>query len=66
MAYNRHNRSRGNGGFFLILLGALIFITAPVYLADSPGLGAAAIVAGFAAGGIGFYVKFVRHRSGGE
>lgn len=64
MAHNRHNRSKRSGGFFLILLGALVFITAPIYLQDNPELGIAAIVFGFAVGGIGFYVKFVKNRGG--
>ena len=46
-------------GFFLIILGALIFITSPLYLADS----GAAIVFGFIVGGLGFYMNFIR---GGE
>jgi len=53
---------RRNGGFFLIILGALLFVTAPTYLADSPTLGPVAIAAGFAAGGAGFYLAFVRRR----
>ena len=65
MAHNQHNRSRGNGGFFLILLGALVFITAPIYLQDDPALGMTAIALGFAAGGAGFYIRFVRGRRGG-
>lgn len=64
MAHRAPGRQRGSGGFFLILLGALIFITAPLYLQDSPGLGAAAIGFGFAAGGLGFYLRFVRGRGG--
>jgi len=63
MAHNQHNKGRKGGGFFLILLGALIFITAPIYLQDNPELGMAAIVFGFIAGGIGFYVKFVKNRA---
>ncbi len=62
MAHDQHNRGRRNGGFFLILLGALIFITAPIYLQDNPELGMTAIVFGFIVGGIGFYVKFVKNR----
>ena len=61
MAHDDHNR-RKSGGFFLIILGALIFVTAPLYLADSPELGAAAIVFGFVVGGIGFYMNFLRKR----
>ena len=60
MAHRAPGRSRGSGGFFLILLGALMFITAPLYLQDSPWLGAAAIGFGFAVGGLGFYLRFVR------
>ena len=62
MAHREHNRSRAGGGFFLILLGALLFITAPLYLQDSPSLGALAIGFGFAVGGLGFYLRFVRQR----
>ena len=35
MVHGDHNKNR-SGGFFLIILGALIFITSPLYLADSP------------------------------
>ncbi len=62
MAHDEHNRRR-SGGFFLIILGALIFVTAPLYLADSPELGAAAIAFGFLVGGLGFYMTFLRRRS---
>jgi len=61
MVHDDHNR-RKSGGFFLIILGALIFVTAPLYLADSPELGIAAIVFGFIVGGIGFYLNFIRKR----
>lgn len=61
MVHDDHNRRR-SGGFFLIILGALLFVTAPLYLADSPELGGAAIIFGFAVGGIGFYLNFVRGR----
>ena len=47
-------------GDCLIILGALIFITSPLYLADSPTLGGAAIVFGFIVGGLGFYMNFIR------
>jgi len=61
MAHDQHNKRR-SGGFFLIILGALIFITAPTYLADSPEIGMAAIVFGFLVGGLGFYLKFFKGR----
>ena len=60
MAHREHNRSRKSGAFFLIILGALIFITAPLYLGDSPELGMAAIVFGFIVGGLGFYLNFFK------
>lgn len=62
MAHREHNRSRGSGGFFLILFGAFLFITTPLYLQGNPELGMLAIGAGFVVGGLGFYLKFGRHR----
>ena len=59
MVHGDHNKNR-SGGFFLIILGALIFITSPLYLADSPTLGGVAIVFGFIVGGLGFYMNFIR------
>lgn len=61
MVHDDHNRKK-SGGFFLIILGALIFVTAPLYLSESPELGMAAIVFGFIVGGIGFYLNFLRKR----
>ena len=61
MVHDDHNRKK-SGGFFLIILGALIFVTAPLYLTESPELGMAAIVFGFIVGGIGFYLNFLRKR----
>lgn len=61
MAHNEYNKRR-SGGFFLIILGALIFVTAPLYLADSPEMGMAAIVFGFLVGGLGFYLNFFKGR----
>ena len=63
MAHSEHNKSRRNGGFFLILFGALIFITTPIYLQDNPELGFIAIVFGFIVGGMGFYIKFFKNRA---
>ncbi len=62
MTHKDHNKPRKSGGFFLIIFGALLFILAPTYLADSPELGFVAIVFGFAIGGLGFYLNFLRGR----
>ena len=63
MAYHEGpGMPRRSGAFFLIILGALLFVTAPIYLSDSPGLGAGAIALGFVVGGLGFYLYFVRGR----
>ena len=43
MVHGDHNKNR-SGGFFLIILGALIFITSPLYLADSYVLESAIII----------------------
>jgi len=62
MSHKDHNKPRKSGGFFLIIFGALLFILAPTYLADSPELGFVAIVFGFTIGGLGFYLNFLRGR----
>ena len=62
MAHREHNKSKSSGGFFLILFGALVFITVPIYMQDSPELGFAAIIFGFIVGGLGFYIKFLKYR----
>jgi len=62
LVHREHNRPRRSGGFFLIILGAVLFITAPTYLSDSPELGWAAIIFGFLVGGIGFYLNFFKRR----
>ena len=60
MAHNEHNRPKKSGGYFLIILGALLFIIAPTWFSDKPDLGLILIVAGFAVGGLGFFLRFVR------
>lgn len=57
MVHDAHNRRVGSG-MFMILVGCFLFIVGPLYLIETPGLGAAAIVAGFAIGGLGFYVRY--------
>lgn len=62
MAHNEHNKQRRGGGFFLIILGALLFMIAPWQLGNTPELGWAAIIFGFIVGGVGFYLQFVKVR----
>ena len=59
MAHSEHNRSKKSGGFFLILLGALLFFLAPIFLMGT-NEGFALIILGFIVGGVGFYLKYVR------
>ena len=60
MAHNEHNKSRKGGAYFLIILGALLFIIAPGWFSDKPETGLALIAVGFAVGGLGFFLRFVK------
>ena len=60
MAHSEHNRQKKSGGFFLIILGALIFVLAPTVFRDTPEIGLVIIIFGFLVGGLGFYLRFVR------
>jgi len=60
MAHSEHNRPRKSGAFFLIILGALLFISAPTLFSETPEFGMSLIVVGFAVGGLGFYLRFVK------
>ncbi len=60
MAHSEYNKPKKSGAFFLIILGALLLIIAPTIHPSSPELGTLAFVFGFAVGGIGFYLRFVR------
>ncbi|TFH02651.1 MAG: hypothetical protein E4G77_01880 [Nitrosopumilus sp.] len=60
MAHNQHNKSRNNGGFALIILGALLLFLAPNINQTNPELGTLALVGGIIIGGIGFYLRFFR------
>jgi len=62
LVHREHNRPRKSRGFFLIILGAILFVITPTYLKDSPELGWAAIIFGFLLGGIGFYLNFFKGR----
>lgn len=63
MVHSEHNRSRGGGWYALIIFGAIMLFLAPtaIYPAD-PGMGIAAFAVGIAAGGLGFFLRFVRLR----
>jgi hypothetical protein len=60
MAHREHNRPKKSGAFFLIILGAFLFITVPTWFKDKPELGMGLIVLGFVIGGLGFYLRFIR------
>lgn len=65
MAHSSHNR-RGGSGFALVILGALLLFLAPVIYPADQALGGAALVGGFAIGGLGFYLRFLRYRGKGS
>lgn len=63
LAHSEHNKPKKSGGFFLIILGALIFMLAPVTFSESLQIGIGFIVLGFIVGGIGFYLNFIKKRT---
>jgi hypothetical protein len=60
MAHSEHNRPKKSGAFFLVILGAILFMISPTWLASRPEIGFSTIALGFAIGGLGFYLRFVR------
>ncbi len=60
MAHSEHNKPKKSGAYFLIILGALLFIIAPTWFSDKPEMGLAVIAVGFAIGGLGFFLRFVK------
>jgi multisubunit Na+/H+ antiporter MnhG subunit len=62
MVHGEHNRSRNNGGFALIILGALSLFLAPNIYPEMQDLGTMSLVGGVIIGSIGFYLKFFRDR----
>jgi hypothetical protein len=60
MAHSEHNKPKKSGAFFLIILGALLFIITPTLFSDKPEFGLALIALGFLIGGLGFYLRFIR------
>jgi hypothetical protein len=61
MAHSEHNRPK-SGGMALIVGGILIFIFAPSYFKQNLVEGLGAIIAGFALGGVGFYLTFLKKK----
>ncbi len=62
MAHNQHNKSRNNGGFALIIFGALLLFLAPNINPTNPELGILALIGGIIIGSLGFYLRFFRNR----
>ncbi len=60
MAHSEHNRPKKSGAYFLIILGALLFMIAPLMFSETPETGLVVIVVGFLVGGLGFYLRFVK------
>jgi len=62
MVHGEHNKSKNNGGFALIILGALLLFLAPNIYQDMGELGTMALIGGIIIGSIGFYLKFFKGR----
>ena len=62
MVHGQHNKSRNNGGFALIILGALLLFLAPNIYQDMRELGTMSLIGGIIIGSIGFYLKFFKGR----
>ncbi|HJJ22361.1 MAG TPA: hypothetical protein OQH54_01400 [Nitrosopumilus sp.] len=63
MVHSEHNRAKNNGGFALIILGALLLFLAPNIYPEMPELGTMSLIGGIIIGIIGFYLKFFRGRT---
>jgi hypothetical protein len=63
MAHSEHNRIKNKGSFVLVLFGALLFISAVLFLEPGSDLGKVAIILGFVIGGIGFFLGFIKKRN---
>ena len=62
MVHGEHNKGRNNGGYALIILGALLLFLAPNIYPETKELGTLALLGGIIIGGIGFYLKFFKAR----
>jgi len=61
MAHSEHNRPKGSG-MILIAIGILIFFFAPRYFKSDIVGDLTVIIIGFALGGLGFYIAFLKKR----
>jgi hypothetical protein len=62
MVHGEHNKSRNNGGFALIILGALLLIIGPQEAIIPKGLSVIVWIGGIVIGSIGFYLRFLKGR----
>jgi len=62
MAHNEHNRPKKSGAYALIIFGAFLFVSAPLFFGPGTAEGGVAIAFGFIIGGIGFYLGFIRKK----
>ena len=62
MVHGEHNKSKNNGGFALIILGALLLFLGPNIYQDMRELGTMSLIIGIIIGSIGFYLKFFKGR----
>jgi hypothetical protein len=62
MVHGEHNKSRNNGGFALIILGALLLITGPQEAIIPKSLSVIVWVGGIVIGSVGFYLRFLKGR----
>jgi hypothetical protein len=60
LVHTEHNKPKKSGGFFLVILGALLLIVAPTIYPNEPEFGVLAFIGGFIVGGIGFYLRFIK------
>lgn len=62
MAHREHNRQKKSAAYALIIFGAFLFVSAPLFFKPNTTEGGVAIVLGFVIGGMGFYLGFIRKK----
>ena len=62
MVHSEHNRPKKSGALALIIFGAFLFISAPLFFGRGTIEGGTTIALGFVMGGIGFYLGFIRKK----